>query len=143
MKFIALTSHSVTLLRPDTPTKEAVIRGRSSLVFDGEDSTPYISEVIPASGLPVPSVVNEGGEPATFTLETENGTEVTVIREGTGKEVIKDLPEPQDGVVYIASSFTSAAAVRQGRQDVFAPRTLVLSLSKDGSTTILGTIELK
>jgi len=144
-KLIALTSHPVVILDPETPVKETEVRGRKSLVFTGDYIAPYVMATIEPSGLPVPAVKQESdgnGEPETFTIEFD-GASVTVCREPQGRAVIVDLPEPQNDVYYIASSFTADAACRLGRTDVIAPAQLVLAEREDGSTMILGTIGFK
>lgn len=142
--FVALTSHPVVILDPRTPVKETEIRGRKSLVFAGTGNPKdYIIGEIQPSGLPVPNVKVIDGETRQFIIKT-NDFEVPVIQSLGSTKVIEDLPEPLTDIFYITSSFTADVAVSQGRRDVLAPRQLVLLLNEeDGSTTILGTIELK
>ena len=139
---IALTAHPVVILDPRTPVKEAEVRGRKSLVFDGKDPKDYIIGVVEPSGLPVPNVKVQDGESREFTIKT-NDFEVPVIQSLGSTKVIENLPEELDDIFYVTSSFTADVAVSQGRTDVLAPRQLVLMLNEDGSTTILGTMELK
>lgn len=141
--FVALTAHPVVILSPDTPVKETEIRGRKSLVFAGTgDPKDYIIGEIQPSGLPVPNVKVIDGESRQFIIKT-NDFEVPVIQSLGQEKVIEDLPAPLTDIFYVTSSFTADVAASQGRRDVLAPRQLVLILNQDGSTTILGTMELK
>ena len=144
--FVALTAHPVVFLSPDTPVKETEVRGRKSLVFTGENPEDYIIGVVEPSGLPVPNVKVQDGESREFIAKVKTEThnfKVPVIQSLGSTKVIEDLPPSKGGVFYIASSFTADVAVSQGRTDVLAPRQLVLIMNEDGSTTILGTMELK
>jgi hypothetical protein len=140
--FVALTSHPVVVLSPDTPVQETEIRGRKSLVFTGENPKDYIIGDIQPSGLPVPNVKIIDGETRRFIIKT-NDFQVPVIQSLGSTKVIENLPDPLTDIFYITSSFTADVAVSQGRTDVLAPRQLVLILNEDGSTTVLGTMELK
>jgi hypothetical protein len=141
--FVALTSHPVVVLSPDTPVQETEIRGRKSLVFTGEKNPKdYIIGDIQPSGLPVPNVKIIDGETRRFIIKT-NDFQVPVIQSLGSTKVIENLPDPLTDIFYITSSFTADVAVSQGRTDVLAPRQLVLILNEDGSTTVLGTMELK
>lgn len=140
--FVALTSHPVVILSPETPIRETEIRGRKSLVFDGKDPKDYIIGTIEPSGQPVPNVKVIDGETREFIIKT-NDFQVPVIQSLGSVKVIEDLPEQLTDIFYVTSSFTADVAVQQGRRDVLAPRQLVLLLNEDGSTTILGTMELK
>lgn len=141
IKAIALTSHPVVIFSGDLPTETVEIKGRPTVVVaPGIDSTDYLLGIIPASGLPVPQV---GNVDATSTmLEIEGLSAPISISKSSGKK-ISDLPEAQEGVIYITSSFTASAAAETGRTDVYAPAQIVCTLNPDGTTTILGTIELK
>jgi hypothetical protein len=140
--FVALTSHPVVVLSPDTPVQETEIRGRKSLVFTGENPKDCIIGDIQPSGLPVPNVKIIDGETRRFIIKT-NDFQVPVIQSLGSTKVIENLPDPLTDIFYITSSFTADVAVSQGRTDVLAPRQLVLILNEDGSTTVLGTMELK
>lgn len=141
IKAIALTSHPVVLFNNDLPVETVEIKGRPCMVVaHGVDPQDYQQGIIPASGLPVPQV---GNTAATETQLEIEGVETPVsISLSAGKE-ITGLPEAQEGVIYITSSFTAASAAAIGRSDVYAPAQLVCALNEDGSTTILGTIGLK
>ena len=135
MKFVALTSHPVVILREDTPVAMQEMGGRQTPIFDGDDITPWILDIIPPSGLPVPAVLPSSGE---STFEEVNGVQLEVAP--SGAKEIRDLPAPQEGVIYIVSAFTAAAACRR---DVVHPRCLVQQVTGDGKTVILGTVGLK
>ena len=75
-------------------------------------------------------------------LEIEGLSAPISISKSSGKQ-ISDLPPAEEGVIYITSSFTASAAAAIGRTDIFAPAHIVCTLNPDGTTTILGTIELK
>ena len=75
-------------------------------------------------------------------LEIDGLSAPISISKSSGKQ-ISDLPEAQEGVIFITSSFTASAAAAIGRNDIFAPAQIVYTLNPDGTTTILGTIELK
>ncbi len=57
-------------------------------------------------------------------------TEQTVVAEADGVPIvatrfseIRDLPEPKEGVLYVASTLVAQAAARIGRSDVVSPDT--------------------
>lgn len=146
VRLVALTSHDVNYLHPDTPVEEQQVNGRPAMIFTGENLEDYILVRLPKSGLPVPQVKDTS---ATMTEEilvvsTEAG-EVKILAEvsSSGGEEIVNLPPAEEGVAYITSSFTANTALLQGRTDVYAPRQLVCVLNKDGSTTIVGTLGFK
>lgn len=138
---IALTSHDVNLLRSDTPVESVQVKGRAAVIFKGEALEDYILVRIPQSGMPVPQVKDVSAS-ATETLNIK-GAEVEIEVSSSGSKIIFDLPEPQEGVIYITSSLTANEAMSQGREDVYAPRQIVCVLNNDGSTTIVGTLGLK
>jgi hypothetical protein len=49
-------------------------------------------------------------------------------------EQIIDLPQPEDGVIYVASAHVAQEAVNAGRVDVLSPGTLV----RDGKGVVCG-----
>lgn len=51
-----------------------------------------------------------------------------------GMEQIIDLPQPEDGVVYVASALVAKEAVNAGRVDVLCPGTLV----RDDKGVVIG-----
>lgn len=138
---IALTAHPVVIFSSSLPTETIEIKGRpTTVVAPGVNSSEYLLGIIPASGMPVPQVGNV--DATTTMLEIEGLSAPISISKSSGKE-IKDLPEAQEGFIYITSSFTASAAAAIGRTDVYAPAQIVCTLNPDGTTTILGTIELK
>lgn len=138
---IALTAHPVVIFSNSLPTETIEIKGRpTTVVAPGVNSSDYLLGIIPASGLPVPQVGNI--DATTTVLEIEGLSAPINISKSSGKQ-ISDLPATEEGVIYITSSFTASAAAAVGRTDVYAPAQLVCTLNEDGTTTILGTIELK
>lgn len=146
ISLIALTSHDVNLLTDTTPVKEIEVQGRKTLIFDGVNLEDHILVRIPRSGLPVPTVKDTSAEVTNKTLlvQTESKTvEIQVsVSKSAGKQIV-DLPEAQEGIGYITSSFTANTALLQGRTDVYAPKQIVCTLNSDGSTTIVGTLGIK
>ncbi len=50
-----------------------------------------------------------------------DGVEISKTRFGA----VEDLPEPQDGIIFIASLLVAQAASRAGRDDVVSPGSLI------------------
>jgi len=142
LKAVALTAHPVVIFNDNLPVESVTIKGREALVVSpGVNPQEYLTAVIPASGLPVPTVGN-GGEAGKEILTIEGIGEVSVTTGSGGKE-ISDLPDSLDGTIFITSSLTSGVAYEQGRRDIYAPGRLVCALADNGSTIVLGCIGLK
>jgi hypothetical protein len=75
---------------------------------DGSDTT------LPPSG-----TVARVAASSTATGQTVGGLPVQVTTFGQ----VTDLPDPQDGAVYLVSALVLSALAGSGRQDVFAPAT--------------------
>ncbi len=138
MKFISLTAHDFNLLSPDVLVEEIQVKGRPTLVYRGENIKQDIILTIKGSGV-VPQVSDV--EPTQEFLLSDDGIKVPLSKV-SGKQ-ITNLPEPQEGVAYIVSSFTQSAAKDLGRVDVYAPADIISTLNPDGTTTIVGTRGLK
>jgi hypothetical protein len=142
MKAIALTSHAVNILKPTALVEQIEVKGRPAFIYRGKDLKEDTLVSITQSGLPIPQVKDTSAEVSQETLNIE-GVDIEIeISSSAGKE-IHNLPEAQEGVIYITSSFTANEALKLGRQDVYAPKQLVCILNEDGSTTIVGTLGLK
>ena len=69
--------------------------------------------------LPIPRVSSHNVTTATYTISDENGIEHTIVREAPVFGEVVDLPEPQEGVLYIVSMLVAARA--QNRTDLVSP----------------------
>ena len=140
MKVKALTGHKVNLLKANTPYETKSIKGRPTLIFVGDDINDWIEIQVEGTGI-VPEVVSEKG---TLTHIELNNKQIPLEKTGVFKE-IKDLPEPEEGTIFVASSFTQATAKEKlGRSDIYSPQQLVCTLDpKTGATTVVGTLGLK
>ena len=69
--------------------------------------------------LPIPRVSSHNVTTATYMISDENGIEHTIVREAPEFGEVIDLPEPQEGVVYIVSMLVAARA--KGRTDLVSP----------------------
>lgn len=69
--------------------------------------------------LPIPRVSSSSVQTANYTITDENGTEHTVVREAPVFGEVVDLPEPQEGIVYVVSMLVAARA--QNRTDLVSP----------------------
>lgn len=113
INIISLNGHPTTILSKDTPVKVISSGGRETYVFDGEDISRYIRLQLPPTVLPVPRV----GKTDTYyqKLELMDGTQIDV--QVSSGDSIQDLPLPQEGVIYMTSYPTCAAAHKLGRRD--------------------------
>lgn len=80
-----------------------------------EDGTKISLEPV----LPTPRVSSSSIKTAAYTIIDENGAEHMVIREAPEFGEVVDLPEPQEGVLYIVSMLVAARA--QNRTDLVSP----------------------
>lgn len=69
--------------------------------------------------LPIPRVSSHNVVTANYVITDDNGVEHTITREAPEFGEVIDLPEPQEGVVYIVSMLVAARAV--GRNDLVSP----------------------
>ena len=69
--------------------------------------------------LPTPRVSSSSIKTAAYTIIDENGAEHMVIREAPVFGEVVDLPEPQEGVLYIVSMLVAARA--SNRTDLVSP----------------------
>ena len=69
--------------------------------------------------LPIPRVSSHNVTTATYTISDENGIEHTIVREAPVFGEVVDLPEPQEGVLYIVSMLVAARAAN--RIDLVSP----------------------
>lgn len=119
-KFINLSGHASTRLLSHSPYIMGTKNGREIKYADltGFSSVEeYLREwglaIYPANPGALPEVKDVG---ATTIVEKRNNTPVT--RSISGKTIITDLPEPQEGVTYITSVVVAKAAKRS---DVVSP----------------------
>ena len=69
--------------------------------------------------MPIPRVSSHNVVTATYAITDDNGVEHTITREAPVFGDVIDLPEPQEGVVYIVSMLVAARA--NGRTDLVSP----------------------
>ena len=69
--------------------------------------------------LPTPRVSSSSVKTAVYTITDDNGVEHTITREAPVFGEVVDLPEPQEGVLYIVSMLVAARA--QNRTDLVSP----------------------
>ena len=69
--------------------------------------------------LPIPRVSSHNVVTANYMITDDNGVEHTIVREAPEFGEVIDLPEPQEGVVYIVSMLVAARA--QNRTDLVSP----------------------
>ena len=72
-----------------------------------------------APTLPIPRVSSHNITTASYVIADENGTEHTVVREAPVFGEVIDLPEPEEGVLYVVSMLVAARA--EGRTDLVSP----------------------
>ena len=80
-----------------------------------EDGTKISLEPV----LPTPRVSSSSVKTAVYTITDDNGVEHTITREAPVFGEVVDLPEPQEGVLYIVSMLVAARA--QNRTDLVSP----------------------
>lgn len=69
--------------------------------------------------LPTPRVSSSSIKTAVYTITDDNGVEHTITREAPVFGEVVDLPEPQEGVLYIVSMLVAARA--SNRTDLVSP----------------------
>ena len=69
--------------------------------------------------LPTPRVSSSSVKTASYTITDGEGTEHVITREAPTFGEIVDLPEPEEGVIYVVSMLVAARAV--GRTDLVSP----------------------
>ena len=69
--------------------------------------------------MPTPRVSSSSVVTATYTITDGNGIEHEIVREAPVFGEVVDLPEPQEGVLYVVSMLVAARAV--GRNDLVSP----------------------
>ena len=134
---ISLNAHSTQILSVNTPVKTiSNPGGRDVFVFTGENIQEFILLELPGTTLPVPKVGST--EPGTETLEVD-GIEISVqVSSGTH---IENLPEAQEGVIFMTSYPTAKAASEMGRKDFINAGPMVFESYDEVTgrgTTILG-----
>lgn len=80
-----------------------------------EDGTKISLEPV----LPTPRVSSSSIKTAVYTITDDNGIAHEIVREAPEFGEIVDLPEPQEGVLYIVSMLVAARA--QNRTDLVSP----------------------
>ena len=91
------------------------------------NKTPHVLNLITEDGakislepvLPTPRVSSSSVKTAAYTITDSNGIKHTVIREAPVFGEVVDLPEPQEGTIYVVSMLVAARAV--GRNDLVSP----------------------
>ena len=69
--------------------------------------------------LPTPRVSSSSVVTATYTITDGNGIEHEIVREAPVFGEVVDLPEPEEGTLYIVSMLVAARAA--GRNDLVSP----------------------
>lgn len=69
--------------------------------------------------LPTPRVSSSSVKTASYTITDGEGTEHVITREAPTFGEIVDLPEPEEGVIYVVSMLVAARA--KGRTDLVSP----------------------
>ena len=69
--------------------------------------------------MPIPRVSSHNVVTTNYVITDDNGVEHTITREAPEFGEVIDLPEPQEGVVYIVSMLVAARA--KGRTDLVSP----------------------
>ena len=69
--------------------------------------------------MPIPRVSSHNVVTATYAITDDNGVEHTITREAPVFGEVVDLPEPQEGTIYVVSMLVAARAV--GRNDLVSP----------------------
>lgn len=91
------------------------------------NKTPHVLNLVTEDGarislepvLPTPRVSSSSVKTATYMISDENGIEHTIVREAPVFGEVVDLPEPQEGVLYIVSMLVAARA--SNRTDLVSP----------------------
>ena len=110
----SLNVHPTQILGLNTPV-EIISNpaGRDVFVFKGENIEDYILIQFPKSEAPTPQVGST--EPQEETLVVQGGVQIPVqVSSGTQ---ISNLPEKEEGVVWVTSYPTAKAAAEIGRSD--------------------------
>ena len=69
--------------------------------------------------MPIPRVSSHNVVTATYAITDDNGVEHTITREAPVFGEVVDLPEPQEGTIYVVSMLVAARA--KGRTDLVSP----------------------
>lgn len=91
------------------------------------NKTPHVINLVCEDGtkigldpvLPTPRVSSSSVKTASYIVTDSDGNEHEVMREAPVFGEVIDLPEPQEGVIYIVSMLVAARAV--GRNDLVSP----------------------
>ena len=138
-KIISLNGHPTTILQPDCPVSNQSIKGRESLILGCslEEAEDYVVLRLPKTALAIPKVA-PAAPPAEELVTVEGAAAPITVKVQPSAQGIENLPEPQEGVVYLTSYVTAKAAREAGRTDFWSSGPSVMLLSEDGSTTIFG-----
>ena len=91
------------------------------------NKTPHVLNLIMEDGakislepvLPTPRVSSSSVKTASYTITDSEGIEHIVVREAPQFGEVIDLPEPEEGVIYVTSMLVAARA--EGRTDLVSP----------------------
>ena len=91
------------------------------------NKTPHVLNLVTEDGarislepvLPTPRVSSSSVKTASYTIADGEGTEHVITREAPTFGEIVDLPEPEEGVIYVVSMLVAARA--KGRTDLVSP----------------------
>lgn len=139
LKVISLNGHPTTILRTDVPTTNTSVGGRDSLLLccSLEQAEEYVMFRAGKTTLPIPKVA-PAAPPLEELVEVEGAAGPITVKVQPSTQEVQDLPEPQEGVVYLTSYVTAKAARELGRKDFWSSGPSVMLLGEDGSTTIFG-----
>lgn len=138
MKIISLNGHATTILRSDCPVVNQSVGGRDSLFLNCsiEEAEEYVLLRLAKTTLPIPKVA-PAALPAEELVEIEGATGPIKVKVQPTGQGIENLPEPQEGVVYLTGYVTAKAARELGRTDFWSSGPSVMLLSPDGNTTTI------
>lgn len=140
MKIISLNGHPTTILRSDCPVANTStsVGGRDSLFLacSPEEAEQYVVLRLDPTTMPIPKVA-PASPPKEELVEVEGAAEAVTVKVQPTSQGIENLPEPQEGVVYLTSYVTAKAARELGRTDFWSSGPSVMLLSLDSNTTTI------
>lgn len=135
--FKNLTPHDIHILNP----KVGINQDAKTKVFTSVSGEFEVTLMIPS--------LCKKNDPAALALPRAGfGDEVTHLIEGVPIDsyesengILEDMPDPEQGVIYIVSGITAAVAKMHGRDDVVSPNKIVRD--KDSGSVVLGCQSLR
>ena len=132
MLFVNLGNHPVLVLSSETQTVKFGPTGREKLALVGEVSS---NLSLPAYAGPLPTVETLPGEVKVI---------ANIAIHYPGAKILHNLPQPQEGVIYVSSRMVVDAAKEVGRTDVVCPGPLAFAepFEEGGRGTVVGCLGL-